>query len=62
MKKLLTFLTKAPVHKFYSDWTPLEKAYWGLWKAPSEHYSMQNVLDLNKDFLVKFKESNITNK
>lgn len=56
LKKIVDFLLNPP-KKFYSDYTPLEKAYWGLWKRPSELLSRKDVLDLNKDFLNNFREN-----
>lgn len=50
-KKLFTFLFVMP-KKFYSDYSPLEKAYWGLWVKPTGNIELAK--DLNKDFLKSF--------
>lgn len=59
-KKLFTFLFVMP-KKFYSDYTPLEKAYWGLWVRPEGN--VQLAKELNKDLLKsisnQIKESNL---
>lgn len=57
MKKLFLFLTKVPTHKFYSDWTPLEKAWWGMWKAPEDCFSKEDILKLNENFLEIFRKN-----
>lgn len=47
-KKLVTFLFVEP-KKFYSDYTPLERAYWGLWKRPEGNIEL--ALELNQDLI-----------
>lgn len=53
--KIIKRLFNPPNHKFYSDWTPLEKAWWGLWKRPSGN--VKTALILNKDLLEKMREN-----
>lgn len=48
---LLKKLFNPPNHKFYSDWTPLERAWWGLWQRPKG--DIQTALKLNQELLNK---------
>lgn len=54
--KIIKRLFNPPKHKFYSDWTPLEKAWWGLWQRPKG--DLKTALILNKNFLQQMKEKN----
>ena len=47
-------LFNPPKHKFYSDWTPLERAWWGMWQRPKGDIKV--ALELNKDLLKKMRD------
>ena len=55
-KKIFTFLFIIPKHKFYSDWTVMEKAYWGLWKRPADCFSVHDAINLNKDLIAQIQK------
>lgn len=56
IKNNLKWLVKPPV-KFYSDYTPLERAWWGLWRKPQNLLTMSQVLELNKDIIEEIVKS-----
>lgn len=51
MNLLIKKLFNPPNHKFYSDWTPLERAWFGLWKRPTG--DIKTAISLNKDLIHK---------
>lgn len=57
----LKWLVKPPV-KFYSDYTPLEKAWWGLWRRPQDLLTYKQVLDLNKDIIEAINKNHTSHK
>jgi|WetSurMetagenome_2_1015567.scaffolds.fasta_scaffold92225_4 hypothetical protein len=44
------WLVKPPV-KFYSDYSPLQKAWWGLWRRPADLLTREQILELNKNII-----------
>lgn len=53
LKKIYKSLKVQP-EKFYSDYSPLEKAYWGLWVRPKGDIIL--ALKLNKALLSKMNQ------
>ena len=49
---MLFKLFKKSSPQFYSDWSPLKKAWMGLWKTPAT--DSNSALELNKEFLDQF--------
>lgn len=48
LQKIKNHWLLTPPVKFYSDYTPVQKAWWGMWKRPQDLISYENVLKLNE--------------
>jgi hypothetical protein len=57
MKKIINHWIFTPPVKFYSDYTLLQRAWWGLWRKPQDLLTQKQVLELNKDLILKITTS-----